>query len=85
MDGWVDLHSHVLPEMDDGCKNCEESGIVLAQSLEQGIQGIAATPHYYPIETVEQFLKRRQQSYESLLKYIKKNNKKPCLTGLFCF
>lgn len=74
MDGWVDLHSHVLPEMDDGCKNCEESGIVLAQSLEQGIQGIAATPHYYPIETVEQFLKRRQQSYESLLKYIKKNN-----------
>ena len=27
MDGWVDLHSHVLPEMDDGCKNCEESGI----------------------------------------------------------
>lgn len=61
-----DMHCHVLPEMDDGCRTVEESLEVLACSREQGIVGICATPHYYPKETVEHFLKRRSQSYDIL-------------------
>lgn len=68
--GWADLHCHVLPGMDDGCRDCAESAAVLAESLEQGIRGIAATPHYYPTEPAGQFLDRRMQSYETLRRYL---------------
>lgn len=61
-----DLHSHILPNMDDGSRSVEESLAMLRASAEQGVAGMAATPHYYPRETVEQFLERRQRSYETL-------------------
>ncbi|MDO4942842.1 MAG: capsular polysaccharide biosynthesis protein [Lachnospiraceae bacterium] len=70
LNGWADLHCHVLPGMDDGCGDCEESAAVLTESLKQGIRGIAATPHYYPTESVERFLERRLQSYEKLRRYL---------------
>lgn len=63
-----DMHSHFLPGIDDGCKTPEESVEVLLCSRKQGITGICATPHYYPKETVEHFLKRRTESYEKLRK-----------------
>lgn len=61
-----DMHCHVLPGMDDGCKTVEESLELLTRSRAQGIDGICATPHYYPKETVEHFLKRRSESYDVL-------------------
>ncbi|MDO4943103.1 MAG: hypothetical protein Q4E73_09765 [Lachnospiraceae bacterium] len=70
LNGWADLHCHVLPGMDDGCRDCEESAAVLTESLKQGIIGIAATPHYYPMESVDRFLERRSRSYEKLRKYL---------------
>ncbi|MDY2628733.1 MAG: CpsB/CapC family capsule biosynthesis tyrosine phosphatase [Lachnospiraceae bacterium] len=63
-----DMHCHVLPGMDDGCRTVQESVEVLTCSKKQGIDGICATPHYYPKETVEHFLKRRSQSYDILCK-----------------
>ncbi len=63
---YYDLHSHFLPEMDDGSRSAEESVQMLRLSAEQGAVGMVATPHYYPKETVEQFLSRRQRSYEVL-------------------
>ena len=70
---WFDLHCHVLPHMDDGCKTCEESARLLLESRKQGISGIAATPHYYPVESVEQFLERREQSFEELRAYLRQS------------
>lgn len=64
--GWYDLHCHLLPGMDDGCKTCEESLEVLRRSAQQGVCGIAATPHYYPVETVDRFLERREQALRRL-------------------
>lgn len=72
---YFDLHSHFLPGIDDGCKNCQESLQVLLESKKQGVIGIAATPHYYPKETVDDFLKRRNDSYQQLSKYLLQENK----------
>jgi len=66
----ADLHCHVLPGMDDGCRDCVEAAAVLAESYAQGITAVAATPHYYPTESVGQFLERRQASYEQLTDYL---------------
>ena len=43
----LDIHSHILPKMDDGSSSVEESLNLLRTSAEQGITEIAATPHFY--------------------------------------
>lgn len=62
-----DWHCHVLPGMDDGSKSPEMSLEMLRRSAEQGIQVIAATPHYYPRETVDHFLRRRERACMALM------------------
>ena len=71
--GWYDLHSHILPGMDDGARTCQESAEMLRRSGEQGVLGMAATPHYYPKEPVTQFLERRAASYQRLREYLEEN------------
>lgn len=63
---WYDLHCHVLPGIDDGCKTSVESVQILRESKKQGIGGIIATPHYYPRESVGEFLERRNRSVQQL-------------------
>jgi protein-tyrosine phosphatase len=41
----VDMHSHVLPGIDDGAQNLEESIILVNKMMELGIKKIIATPH----------------------------------------
>ena len=61
-----DLHSHILPGIDDGSANVEMSLNMLRAAAAQGVQQIAATPHYYPVESVEDFLTRRNTAAETL-------------------
>lgn len=63
----IDFHSHILPGMDDGSKNENESLQMLKRSAEQGIGVLALTPHFYADrDTPESFLERRAKSYEKL-------------------
>lgn len=41
-----DLHSHLLPGIDDGCKDINESIVLLKKAQEQGITDLVLTPHY---------------------------------------
>lgn len=61
----TDFHSHILPGIDDGCKNVEESLQVLKEMAAQGIERVAATPHFYAShsgETPDEFLIRRNNA-----------------------
>ena len=40
-----DLHSHILPGLDDGAKTLDESMAMLRVAASDGIRGMAATPH----------------------------------------
>ena len=40
-----DLHSHIIPGIDDGSKNMEMSLTMLQIAVQNGTKGIAATPH----------------------------------------
>ncbi len=63
----IDFHSHILPAMDDGSKNIEESLKLLKLLAEQGIHKVVATPHFYANdESVEEFLRRRRAAYDQL-------------------
>ncbi len=63
----IDWHSHILPAMDDGSKDPNESIAMIDALAEQGVDTVIATPHFYANdESVEEFLNRREQSYDSL-------------------
>jgi protein-tyrosine phosphatase len=52
----IDLHAHVLPGIDDGPADLEESLAVLAEVVAEGVTAIAATPHVgarYPTQADE--------------------------------
>ncbi len=42
----IDLHSHILPGIDDGAQDLEESLEMALIAVDQGFSGIVATPHY---------------------------------------
>lgn len=48
MKGYFDMHTHILPNVDDGAKNDEICKQMLQLSYEQGIRSMMATPHFHP-------------------------------------
>lgn len=63
----VDLHSHILPGVDDGSQSPEESEALLQMLKDQGVQTVVATPHFYPRkDRVEAFLARRAEAAAKL-------------------
>jgi protein-tyrosine phosphatase len=42
----IDIHSHLIPEFDDGPKSFDESLEMLKQAADQGIQQVFATSHF---------------------------------------
>ena len=47
-EGFVDIHSHILPGIDDGAKSIEESLELITKMKEMGFSKIIATPHIFP-------------------------------------
>lgn len=80
----IDVHSHILPQMDDGSTSVQQSIEMLEESALQGVDIIAATPHYYPEdEYPDEFLERRETSRIALAKAVSQSGKKlpPVITG----
>ena len=59
----IDWHSHILPAMDDGSKDPDESIAMLEALAAQGVDTVIATPHFNANdESVDAFLQRREAS-----------------------
>jgi protein-tyrosine phosphatase len=41
----IDIHSHILPGVDDGPKTIQDSLLMVKQAQEAGVEAICATPH----------------------------------------
>lgn len=64
----VDIHTHILPNMDDGASSAEESLQLLGALSRQGVTAAAATPHFYADrEHPSEFFARRQNSLSLLM------------------
>ncbi len=64
----IDIHTHILPGIDDGSKNPEMSVEMLSSLKEEGVTDVVLTPHFYPSQnSVERFLERRRASFENLM------------------
>lgn len=63
----IDFHAHILPGIDDGSKNVDESMTMLDSMSKQGIKRVIATPHFYAnYESVDSFIERRKTAFEFL-------------------
>jgi len=63
----LDIHTHILPNIDDGSRSVAESVAMIRASMEQGVNRLALTPHFYPErESPKRFLERRGESAREL-------------------
>ncbi|MGN0451251.1 MAG: CpsB/CapC family capsule biosynthesis tyrosine phosphatase [Acutalibacteraceae bacterium] len=63
----VDIHSHILPKLDDGSSSVRESLLMLEEMRRQGVKIVVATPHFESNrESIDSFLERRAKSFEML-------------------
>ena len=64
----TDFHCHILPGIDDGASDIEESVRLINMQMAQGIRNIVATPHFRLHQmSIETFLKRRSAAYQKLM------------------
>lgn len=71
----IDFHTHILPFIDDGSKNIEESISMLKELSALGAERVLLSPHYYPDkERIETFSARRSKSCEQLALALKKES-----------
>lgn len=70
--GIADIHTHILPDFDDGAETAEEAIKMLLEEAGQGITNVVLTPHFnLANETVEEFLSRRQKAFINFSNQIK--------------
>lgn len=62
----IDLHSHLLPAVDDGSRTVEQSVSVLRRMAELGITDICLTPHLRANETVDAPPDRHDDAFAAL-------------------
>lgn len=64
----IDLHTHILPGVDDGCSDLNESEDLLKAQFKGGVRKVFLTPHFYPDKKIlEDFLEDREKAYQDLL------------------
>jgi protein-tyrosine phosphatase len=66
----IDLHSHLLPGVDDGSKSVAQSVAVLSQLAAQGVTGICLTPHLLASQATAGIPPKHQQAWEALAPHI---------------
>lgn len=73
---FVDIHAHILPNIDDGSKSMEESVALLRRMHGYGIKQIVCTPHVMESvwETASETIQRQLDALNSHLKRIEFND-----------
>ena len=71
---FIDIHSHILPDIDDGPKTATQSLELLECAVKNGIDRIVATPHFYAsIHSLEQHTAKAKDRFLELDSLIKDN------------
>lgn len=78
----IDIHTHILPELDDGSRSVEESRKMLKALSDQGVDTVVATPHFYiDGTTLESFLEDRKASLKKLIGNVPRNERPALAVG----
>jgi len=64
----IDLHSHIIPDVDDGSSSMEESIKMLKIAWEDGVKAMVATPHMFGQVSRIKSIEQLQQKFMELKK-----------------
>lgn len=67
----ADLHTHILPGMDDGAQTPEDSMALLRAEAADGVGMAALTPHFHPLMGLGTFLAQRAKAEIRLAEILK--------------
>lgn len=70
----VDIHSHILNNIDDGSKSITESINMLKGLYENGVTDVILTPHYVMDSFYQNSIETKEKLFNKLKEEIKKNN-----------
>lgn len=63
----TDIHTHLIPGIDDGSQTVEETRLICEAMQAQGVDRIIATPHFYAdSEDPENFIRKRNEAFETI-------------------
>lgn len=63
----IDMHTHILPGIDDGASNLNEAQSMIKSLYEQNTIAAVCTPHFNPVTTsISEFVKKRNQASDLL-------------------
>lgn len=66
----IDIHCHILPEIDDGARDLETAIRMCNLAQANGIKHIVATPHTNTVDNIDHFIKIRDERLNLLRKHI---------------
>ena len=65
----IDIHTHILPYIDDGAKDADTAAAMLRMMMTQGVDVIGATPHYYCLDcTPAEHREHAEKAYGTLMR-----------------
>lgn len=71
-----DIHTHILPNVDDGSKNIELSIELIKQEIDFGVTDLFLTPHYMKIRNYISTYSNNMEIFEDLKKEVENQNLK---------
>ena len=64
----IDIHCHVLHEIDDGARNLDDAVQLCFIAESQGITDIIVTPHFADYDNIDEFVSLRDEKLSELLR-----------------
>jgi protein-tyrosine phosphatase len=66
--GMIDIHTHILPGLDDGARSWEEAVAMARGAVKDGIEAVVATPHIYEATSITpQEICEKTRQFQTLL------------------
>lgn len=70
----IDIHSHIIPSVDDGSQSFKKSLEMLKEEIENGVTAVIATPHYCPDRGYKLSVPELKKAYKKFLADLKEYN-----------
>lgn len=70
----IDIHSHIIPGVDDGASSLEEAIEMIMMAIDQDVNKIILTPHSNQRHRFENYYPKIKEDYKNLVNEVKKLN-----------
>lgn len=70
----IDIHTHILPYVDDGSSNINQSIELIKYEINEGVTDVFVTPHYFMFRGYISTYENNKKIFNNLIQEVKKQN-----------